>query len=233
MSADSQTLALLLTQITMGLLFYITTRKKGLKTYLRIKPLQPIMYLWAFVIGLSLVNLSGLLILIMGAIIPEQLEAYIEAIEASIGGANAILAFFVVVIGASLVEEVMLRGLFFRKFENLVNGTVLVILSGFFFGVFHLNIIQGVFTTVIGIFFALGFYWTKSLWIPIFMHAGNNFFAWAAGNIIPEAWLETIPFAVVSYSLLIFIAPYGFYQLYLYYKNQDSLNSLSEDSILG
>lgn len=220
-SADYQTLALLFTQITMGLIFYMTTRKKGLKTFLRIKPLKPIMYLWSFVLGLSLVNISGLLILLMGIIIPEQLEEYIALIESSIGGANPLLAFVVVVLGASLVEEVMLRGLFFRKFENIVNGTVLVILSGLFFGIFHLNIIQGVFTTVIGIFFALGFYWTKSLWVPILMHAGNNFFAWAAGSIIPEAWLETIPFAIVSYGLLIFVGPYALYQMYLSYKKQD------------
>lgn len=232
MSADYQTLALLFTQIVMGLIFFLMVRKKGVKEFLRIKPIKPIMLVWAFVAGLLLINVSGLLIAAMSVIIPEQLEAYIEAVEASIGGANPLLAFVVVVIGASLVEEVMLRGLFFRKFENVVNGTVLVILSGLFFGVFHLNIIQGIFTSVVGIFFALGFYWTKSLWVPIFMHAGNNFFAWAAGNFIPEAWLESIAFNAISYGLLIFVAPYALYQMYLYYKNQDVSDITYENSLV-
>lgn len=228
MTPDQQTLALLFTQITMGLLFFLTTRNKGIKSYLRIKPLNPIAYLWAFLAGLSLVNISALLIGAMSVLLPEQLEAYVELVEASIGGANALLGFVVVVVGASLIEEIMLRGLFFRKFENVVGATITIVLSGFFFGVFHLNIIQGIFTTVIGIFFALGFYWTKSLWVPILMHAGNNFFAWGA-SLLPEAWLESIPYIVISYGVLIVVLPYALYQLYKIHPQRDVSDLIIEN----
>ena len=148
----------------------------------------------------------------MNFLIPEQVASYIEAIEGSIGGASFLFSLIAVVILAPLVEEIMMRGMVFKWFEKTnIKPWVLIIVSGLFFGIFHLNLIQGVFTTVVGMIYALGFLMTRSLWVPIVMHAANNLYAFTAGYL-PEGLIESQWFTIISYLMLVLI-PIGFYQI--------------------
>jgi hypothetical protein len=60
------------------------------------------------------------------------------------------------------------------------------------------------------------------------MHAGNNFFAWGA-SLLPEAWLESIPFIVISYGFLIVVLPYALYQLYKIHAQRDVSDLIIEN----
>jgi membrane protease YdiL (CAAX protease family) len=168
--------------------------------------------LWAFLIGLGGLNISGILIVAMEYLFPAQMAAYVEMIETSIGSANILLSLISAVILAPLVEEVVMRGMLFRWFEKTnIKPWALIILSGLFFGIWHLNLIQGVFTTVIGIVYALAFMMTKSLWVPLVMHFSNNAFA-TAMVYLPDTILESHLFMILSY-LMILLVPIGFIKI--------------------
>ena len=210
-SANAMTAMLIATQLAI-LVIIVLIYRKNFKDFVRLRKTTPKILIWSFIIGLAGINISGLLIAGMDVLFPEQMAAYIEAIEASIGGASFVLSFIAAALLAPIVEEIALRGMFFRWFEKTnLKPWLIIVLSGFFFGLFHLNLIQGVFTTVIGILYALGFYMTKSLWVPIVMHFGNNLFAVIAGEL-PEAFLESTVFLVVSYAMILLI-PVGFLQI--------------------
>lgn len=203
---------LIATQLTLFLFILFIYRKKKFLSLVRFEKTSPKILLWAFLIGLGGLNISGILIVVMQYLFPTQMAAYIEMIETSIGSANILLSLISVVILAPLVEEVVMRGMLFRWFEKTnIKPWALIILSGLCFGIWHLNLIQGVFTTVIGIVYALGFMMTKSLWVPLVMHFSNNAFAMAMGYL-PDNILESHLFMILSY-LMILLVPIGFIKI--------------------
>ena len=60
-----------------------------------------------------------------------------------------------------------------------------VLLASLLFGVFHSNAVQVIGATVGGCFYGWAFVRTRSLWVPILMHAGNNLF-----SELTHAWLN-------------------------------------------
>ena len=217
-SPNAMTVILIATQLIVLLIILLIYNKQFISK-VRFGKISPKILLWAFLIGLGGLSISGILIGTMQIIFPNQMASYIDSIEGGIGGANVLISFIAVVILAPLVEEIAMRGMLFRWFEKTnIKPWMLIILSGLFFGIFHLNLIQGVFTFVIGIMYALGFYMTKSLWVPIVMHFANNALAMTMGYL-PDAIIEAQLFTIISY-LMIVLIPIGFYIIRKELRNQ-------------
>ena len=217
-SPNAMTAMLIATQLIV-LMMILLLYKKQFTSVVRFRKTSPKILIWSFIIGFAAINISALLLSVMDVLFPQQMADYIEAIEGSIGGANILLSFTAVVILAPLVEEIAMRGMLFRWFERTaIKPWLLVVLSGLFFGLFHLNLIQGVFTSVIGMVYALGFLMTKSLWVPIVMHFANNLYAITA-SYLPEPLIESLWFTLFSY-LMILLVPIGLYQINKALKTQ-------------
>ena len=164
------------------------------------------------IVGFAGINISVMLINLVNLAFPDIVASYIEAIESSIGGADLWLSILAVAIMAPIVEEIAFRGMFFRWFERTsIRPWALIVLSGVFFGLFHLNLVQGVFASAIGIIYALGFYWIKSIWVPIAMHFGNNVYA-ALAELIPVEILEATWFGWLNVAFIVFV-PIGLWQI--------------------
>lgn len=93
----------------------------------------------------------------------------------------AMLAFAVLVaMMAPIAEEVLFRGVIFRALSNGVGVVLGALLSGLIFGLVHIDsldserLLQVVPLCVLGIAFALAYWWSGTLFVPIAMHATNN-----------------------------------------------------------
>lgn len=94
---------------------------------------------------------------------------------------DAFIEFSIVGIGA-WIEELVVRGYILQALEDCLNNCYFaIILSSTFFGYIHTSghepfwgILIG--TSVIGVFLALGRYFTQSLWLSIGLHFGWNVF---------------------------------------------------------
>ncbi len=213
LSPNTIVATLFATQVIIVVILFLIYRKRPFGQYMRFVPVPRLTLFWSFVVGLAAVNISAQLIRIMEVLFPDQLASYIESIEASIGGSDLWLTFLAAAIMAPIVEELAMRGMVFRLYEKYnLKPWVLILISGLLFGLFHLNLIQGVFATVIGIIYAIGFYWSKSIWVPIVMHFANNAFSTLA-TLFPEAWLESLGFEIYSY-VMIAVVPLAMWQLY-------------------
>jgi membrane protease YdiL (CAAX protease family) len=78
------------------------------------------------------------------------------------------------VILAPVFEEVLFRGIILRGFLKNYSVKTAVIMSSLFFGIIHLNIVQGFLATLLGLIIAIIFVKTGSLWLCIAAHAFNN-----------------------------------------------------------
>ncbi len=214
-------IGLIFTQLFMLGFVFLIFKDQHVKTYVRFIPIKRHMVFWSFVGGVAILPISTLLIQAMHYIMPSVVDNYIELMDQSLGGANLVITLISVAILAPLVEEVIMRGVLFRQLETAtMRPIVIVLLSGLIFGVFHMNIVQGVFTTVAGIIFAVGFLWTRSLWVPIIMHLANNLFAVLIGEI-PLNIVESSPFTIVFFVLMLGLP----LSLWMIYKQSRYLSS--------
>lgn len=100
---------------------------------------------------------------------------------ASVGSAAALPAMFVACLGVAIVEELLFRGLVFRRIEARFGSWAAIALSAAFFGGAHLsNPHATVFSTVAlaleaGVLLAAAYMRFRTLWVPIGIHTAWNF----------------------------------------------------------
>ncbi|MBL7138515.1 MAG: CPBP family intramembrane metalloprotease [Bacteroidales bacterium] len=101
----------------------------------------------------------------------ELTEAFLNI--KTLGG--FLLNLLMIAILPAIGEELLFRGLLQRLFHDwLGNIHVAIILAGLLFGAMHLQFYGFLPRTVLGILFGYLFFWSGSLWIPIFAHFLNN-----------------------------------------------------------
>lgn len=72
-------------------------------------------------------------------------------------------------------EELMFRGLFQRLLTDwLKNIHVAIFISAFFFAAMHLQFYGFLPRMMLGVLFGYLFFWTGSIWVPVFAHFINN-----------------------------------------------------------
>lgn len=75
---------------------------------------------------------------------------------------------------APVAEELIFRGLIFRRLmDDLPVGWAIGI-SAFLFGVYHGNVLQFIYAGLLGACFAYCYYRLGSLWAPVLLHIGAN-----------------------------------------------------------
>lgn len=79
-------------------------------------------------------------------------------------------------VGAAVSEELLMRGLLFQRLRDMMEAKAAIFWSALIFGIFHGNIVQGVYAFLMGMFFA----WLKerfhTILIPILAHMSANLF---------------------------------------------------------
>lgn len=144
--------------------------------------------------------------------------SYDETISPLFDADTIIVAVYVIIL-TPIIEELMLRGILFNRLRHGVSFTVANILQAMVFGIYHWNIIQGLYAFVIGLILGYIYEKTRTLLAPIIVHAiinGSGFLImWLSlGQYIPP-WLAII----VGGGLL-----YG--GVYLFKKNTDFIRSV-------
>jgi uncharacterized protein len=92
---------------------------------------------------------------------------------------------FMIAILPAIGEELMFRGVLQRLFHEWTkNIHIAVFLAALVFGLFHLQFYGLLPRVFLGMVFGYLFYWTGSLWVPIFLHFANN------ASAVIAAWAE-------------------------------------------
>jgi len=105
--------------------------------------------------------------------IQDEMEQY-QALMEPLMNSPFILLFLVVSVSAPLFEEILFRGIVLNDFKKAVPVWLAVTIQGILFGVFHMNWIQGVYASVLGIVLGIIYIKYQSIWAPIIMHFTYN-----------------------------------------------------------
>ena len=78
------------------------------------------------------------------------------------------------VVAAPLVEELLFRGLVYRRLRTYCTFKVAMLISALVFGVYHGNVVQGVYAFLLGAIMAFMYERFRTILAPILFHASAN-----------------------------------------------------------
>lgn len=108
-------------------------------------------------------------------LMPEVFEQYTELMKTlDINSSQPFLMLFCVGIFAPLVEEVLFRGMIFARLRRAFSFWPSAVISGVAFGIFHMNVVQGIYAAAFGVILAYVFEKTETLWGSYLLHAFFN-----------------------------------------------------------
>ncbi|WP_130838087.1 CPBP family intramembrane glutamic endopeptidase [Lachnoclostridium sp. Marseille-P6806] len=139
----------------------------------------------------------------------ERIPGFQRSIDAmnrgneNIGGGTIIGEILIAVIAAPLIEEILFRGIVLRSLRRISPAWVAILLSSVLFGAYHMNVVQVVYATFMGVVAGIIYEKKKNLLLPILVHMANNFLAMIQGRVPPSAG------AIINILSLIMILPLG------------------------
>ena len=80
-----------------------------------------------------------------------------------------------------IVEEVLFRGLVYKRLKIYYEASIAAYISAIIFGIAHFNLIQGLYAFVMGIIFAFVYEKYKSIFAPVIVHLAANIVAVISG----------------------------------------------------
>ncbi|CEP43546.1 CPBP family intramembrane glutamic endopeptidase [Paraclostridium sordellii] len=154
----------LITLILVNIMYSIYDKKLLSKEIFKKIDFKDVMNITLFGIGLSviLLNLAG----ILTKIIPNYINTQNQLQSAS----NSLVQLIIMIILIPIYEEIIFRYVIFGYLKRNYSLTCAVIGQALIFGLAHLNIVQGIYTFVLGIALALMYIYSESLLGSIILH---------------------------------------------------------------
>lgn len=147
-------------------ILYCKVKRISVTDTLRIRKLDNRNIVYSILVGLLLSPILSTLVGIFGYLF---MGGNAQGAADEVMQSGFLLTFIGVAIVPSICEELTFRGLLVYKFRNL-KPLQIAILTSVTFGFVHLNIVQGVYTIVMGFCFFYLVYYTGSLLAPIIAH---------------------------------------------------------------
>ncbi len=139
--------------------------------------------------GVSLQFCTSSVLSIVDHFFPEIMKGYAEGLqESNIGQWNTI-SFCCTVLLAPALEEFVFRGMtihFLKK--GSLNFYIVNLLQALFFGVFHMNVIQGIYAFAIGLVLGFLYYKYNAILVPILVHLCVNL-----TGMLLQLWQDKLP----------------------------------------
>lgn len=178
-------------------------------------------------LGLSLQFIISMCLNVVYPLLPQSLTDQYNALMESLLGGNVWLSLIVTVILAPLAEEFLFRGVTMKKAQKIMPFMAANVLQALLFGIYHMNLIQGVYAFILGLILGFTAEYFHSIWAAILLHAFVNGSAEVL-SYLPEAFTETwigVGCVALTGVILLFVAA----KLYPHAKNKSVMDAEPEN----
>lgn len=117
-----------------------------------------------------------------------------------------IVAIVVIGVMPAICEELLFRGHMQSRLARRWGMWPAVAISSVAFGVFHMNVPQGIFATVLGLLMGLAVYRSGAIWIAMAMHGANNTAQVLLARALPDDMSQAGLMAMLVGAVLIMTA---------------------------
>lgn len=101
------------------------------------------------------------------------------------------------VIAAPVLEELLFRGMIYKRLRDFCSAKAAMLISAAFFGLFHGNLVQLVYAFIIGLMLAYVYERFKTIWAPIVFHFGANLLSVLITELMPQSFTSMVVILVV------------------------------------
>ncbi len=164
------------------------------------------LFLSLVLMGIALQVLVSMCLNAIYPLLPQILIEQYDALMETLLGGNVLLSLFVTVILAPLAEELLFRGVTLRKATKIMPFFLANILQAVLFGIYHGNLIQGVYAFAIGLILGYVAEYFHSIWASILLHAFVNGSAEVLSHLpvfLTETLLGIVVISIVGVIFLI------------------------------
>ena len=161
---------LILLQITVfgiPILIYLLKTKQNFKETLSIRKLKLLNIILIILISIFIQPVMSLIAAISNLFFPNTVsELFIETIYNNVPIWQLLIS---IALTPAIFEEFMFRGIIFQGYKTTSIFKACLI-SGFIFGMAHMDLQQSIYASIMGMFFCFMLYKTKSIFAPMLSH---------------------------------------------------------------
>lgn len=181
--------------------YFAFVEKQGIRPtfYSHIRRLSPACFGWVVLLGFAVQHVITLIMAAIYALIPSAMDQYTEMIDSSGITQYSLLWAVATLILPPIVEETIFRGLILQYLGRAgARFVVANLIQAVLFGIFHMNLVQGIYTSLLG--FLLGWlaYRYDSILVPMALHAIFNLF----GTVLVDLESRFLPDIVLTLIIL-------------------------------
>lgn len=121
------------------------------------------------------------------SLLMSKFPSYSETSNAIAANNNSVLGVISVILIIPIFEEVLFRGLIFNELKKHLNIIIAIILQSLIFAISHGNMLQGIYTFIMGVVLAIVYDKTQSILTPILFHIMYNLLGSIAVPVILTA----------------------------------------------
>ena len=164
---------------------------------------------WMIGLGASLAYVVNFLMAVLH--IFELFPSYSEQTSKVLMSNRFWITFLCGALIGPIAEEFMFRGLIFQRLKDYFRCPVAIVVSGLLFGIFHGNMAQFLYASVLGIIFAWFMEYFHTIEAPILLHISAN--AWSfALSYFGQDWFQIgngiLMLAVIGAQILVVISSF-------------------------
>ena len=172
--------------IVFGLWYYLGFVKKNPKVRIKeVFGVKSILAVIGVVIGLQFLINAAFVIAFW--VFPDTMNNYVELMKASGLMDNPLITVLYGILLGPVLEELCLRGVCFGFLEKSnIKPFFIILISGILFGIMHMNLVQGIYASVLGFFLGFLRYKYRSLKITVAAHILFNLMGTYGDQLIGE-----------------------------------------------
>lgn len=137
-------------------------------------------------------------------------QEYQETMDEMMAGKQMWFLILCMGIIAPLAEEIVFRWLIYLRLRDYMRMGAAAVISGLIFGIYHGNLVQGVYASLLGMIFAYFLDISGCLWTSVLLHMGANI--WSLVSTDLYTWIiNTYPgYILILLFLLLAILIFGY-----------------------
>lgn len=179
-----------------GLWYYFGCKRKQWKLPKGV--LTPVNTIIIIVFAFCMQYVVTYLMTLLGVLMPQALESYVELIELAGVGEVTVAGILYGVILGPIAEELVFRGLTLYFAEKFTKRFWLAnILQAALFGLFHMNLIQGIYAFALGLIMGWIYKSFHSLYASILFHVAFNGLSFGPLEVIDGILPKNIVFQII------------------------------------
>lgn len=184
--------------VTLPVLYYFYVRDKKywpVKVFTEGKKQPAVNYVYVIVLGFIVSLAFNNLFDITG--LTHVSDTY-NRFESAIDNSSYLWRVLATVVAAPLVEEMVFRGLMYKRLRRCLGRWQCIVISALAFGITHGNIVQFLYAFSVGILLAYVYEIYKNLWAPVILHAMANLTAVTLAPFINNVESGTLRALIVA-----------------------------------